>query len=368
MKITILQGAFFPVPPLLGGAIEKAWEALGKEFAKLGHEVTHISRKFEALPQRSTHGNIDHIRVQGANACSNPFLLKIRELPYVLRARKHLPKADVLVTHTFWAPLLYPKEKYGKLYVHVGRYPKRQLGLYKKATVLQAPTQAIAQSIRNQSSNLADKISVQPYPLSLPVLTEIPFENKEKTILYVGRIHPEKGIGELMQAWQKLKPDLKNGWRLKILGPWKQEQGGAGEEYLRELKIMITGDVEFLDPIFDPTELQKEYLKARIFAYPSLAEKGETFGLSALEAMSAGCVPLLSQLECFQDFSSDGSNAILFDHRASNQVDELTQTLFLALTNEEKLPSLSKAALETAREYDITKVTQRYIDDFSKIL
>ena len=28
--------------------------------------------------------------------------------------------------------------------------------------------------------------------------SEIPFKNKEKTVLYVGRIHPEKGIGELM--------------------------------------------------------------------------------------------------------------------------------------------------------------------------
>ena len=368
MKITILQGAFFPVPPLLGGAIEKAWEALGKEFAKLGHEVTHISRKFESLPERSTDGNIEHIRVQGANACSNPFLLKLRELPYVLRARKHLPKADVLVTHTFWAPLVFPKEKYGKLYVHVGRYPKGQMVLYKKATVLQAPTEAIAQSICNQSSNLRDKISVQPYPLSLAEPSEIPFKNKEKTILYVGRIHPEKGISELMRAWQKLKPDLKYGWKLKILGPWKQEQGGAGAQYLKNLQNLISEDMEILDPIFDPTQLNKEYLKARIFAYPSLAEKGETFGLSVLEAMSAGCVPLLSQLECFQDFAKDGSNAIFFDHRTSNRVEELTQKLSSTLANEEKLPSLSKAALLTAQKYDITQVAQRYIDDFSRIV
>jgi glycosyltransferase involved in cell wall biosynthesis len=126
--------------------------------------------------------------------------------------------------------------------------------------------------------------------------------------------------------------------------------------------------MEILDPIFDATQLQKEYLKARIFAYPSLAEKGETFGLSVLEAMSAGCVPLLSHLECFHDFAKDGSNAILFDHRKSNRVDELTQTLFSTLANEEKLPSLSKAALETAREYDINQVAQRYIDDFLRIL
>ena len=45
MKITILQGAFLPVPAIQGGAIEKAWEALGQAFAVAGHNVTHISKR-----------------------------------------------------------------------------------------------------------------------------------------------------------------------------------------------------------------------------------------------------------------------------------------------------------------------------------
>ena len=36
-------GAFLPVPPIKGGAIEAVWFLLGQEFAKHGHEVTHIS-------------------------------------------------------------------------------------------------------------------------------------------------------------------------------------------------------------------------------------------------------------------------------------------------------------------------------------
>ena len=44
MKITIVLGAFFPVPPLLGGAVEKVWFALGPEFVRRGHEVVQISR------------------------------------------------------------------------------------------------------------------------------------------------------------------------------------------------------------------------------------------------------------------------------------------------------------------------------------
>ena len=64
MKITILQGAFLPVPGKRGGAIEKAWEALGQSFANDGHEVTHISRKCDGLPEDQWIGQVRHLRVR----------------------------------------------------------------------------------------------------------------------------------------------------------------------------------------------------------------------------------------------------------------------------------------------------------------
>jgi len=39
MKITIVTGAFLPVPPIMGGAIEKAWFALAQEFTRRDHVV-----------------------------------------------------------------------------------------------------------------------------------------------------------------------------------------------------------------------------------------------------------------------------------------------------------------------------------------
>lgn len=43
-----MLGAFLPVPPVMGGAIEKSWLALAQEFVSRNHDVTIISR---ALPQ-----------------------------------------------------------------------------------------------------------------------------------------------------------------------------------------------------------------------------------------------------------------------------------------------------------------------------
>ena len=114
MKITIVQGAFLPVPSLRGGAIEKVWFELGKAFAKEGHEVTHISRLCDNLPKKEFIKGVCHLRVRSRNAVPNPYLLKLLEFLYVWRVRRVLPKADILITNAFWAPILFGPKKMAK--------------------------------------------------------------------------------------------------------------------------------------------------------------------------------------------------------------------------------------------------------------
>ena len=68
MKITIVMGAFLPVPPIMGGAVEKVWLALGQEFARAGHEVVQISRAVPQLPAAEMIEGVRHIRVPGFDA------------------------------------------------------------------------------------------------------------------------------------------------------------------------------------------------------------------------------------------------------------------------------------------------------------
>jgi glycosyltransferase involved in cell wall biosynthesis len=372
LKITILQGAFLPVPPLRGGAIEKAWFRLGKAFAREGHEVAHVSRLCDDLPINEAIEGVSHVRIRGFEATGSSLLLKWRDFRYVLRARRALPQADVLVTNAFWAPLLVRDLSLGAQYVHVGRYPKGQMKLYGRAKRLQAPSEAITEAIRREIPSKANLVKAIPYPLSWDLVEPAPAnESREQTILYLGRIHPEKGLRELVKAFAGLPDELRRQWRLDLRGPWKVSEGGGGEGFLENLKNLVgpaKEAVRFLDPVFDDVQLREELGRASLFAYPSMAERGETFGLAALEAMSCGCPPLVSGLDCFRDFVQDGSTGFVFDHRGGDAVANLSTKMIEVLSKPERLSLIGNAAYGQAQNFTLDRVSKRFLDDFSSIL
>jgi glycosyltransferase involved in cell wall biosynthesis len=371
VRITILQGAFLPVPALRGGAIEKAWEALGRSFSEKGHEVTHVSRLSDGLPAEEQICSVRHLRVKGANAVRNPLILKFLEFSYVLRARKVLPRADILITHAFWAPLFLPAEKFGKLYVHVGRYPKGQMKLYRKASRFQVPSDAIAEAVIREIPEREDLVSVLPYPLGWNVPESDPLGERPKRILYAGRLHPEKGVAELLDAFGRIPERQRADWTLRVIGPWRENQGGGGARYLARLKDMqkkYGPCVEIQEPVFSTAQLMEEYKGARIFAYPSLAEKGETFGLAVLEAMSCGCVPLVSSLACFREFIEASSTGFVFDHKGENSRDSLQNGLRETMLNESGQKTISREARKIAKSFELDEVSDRYLRDFALLL
>jgi glycosyltransferase involved in cell wall biosynthesis len=367
MNISILQGAFLPVPPKRGGAIEKSWQALAEAFVQAGHHVSHVSRLCDDLPKQEIINGVHHFRIKGSEATTNPLLLKLREFAYVLRAQKILPKADILVTHSFWAPLIFNREKFGKIYVHVGRYPKGQLRLYGKASRLQVPSRSIAAAAASELDDSLSRVCTLPYPLpfSMPVVPAV--QQRPKRVLYVGRIHPEKGVLTLVKAWKGLPDILQNEWNLRLIGPWKKEQGGGGPSFIKQVKAESGKSVEILEPIFNKNLLSEQYNQSQVFAYPSEAVRGETFGLAVLEAMSHGCVPIVSSLACFSDFIKSGKNGLIMEPSVHSSILELQKCLKLLLIGGE-ITNLSENALKTAEDYTIDKVANQFLQDFKCVL
>ncbi len=371
MRISILQGPFLPVPPKRGGAIEKAWFQLGSEFSRLGHRVTHLSRECDGLPKEEVISGVRHFRISGHESTKSLPMLKFRDLQYVLRAKRFLPPADILVTHSFWAPILLGEKAWGKRYVHVGRYPKGQMKLYQNVSRLQAPSVSVAQAICREVPDSSQLVKAIPYPLPWDCPPLVSGEVREKTILYHGRIHPEKGLRELIAAVASLPEKLSREWKLVVRGPWRIEQGGAGKAFLEELRNLADPAIEritFYDPAFDDETLRQDLGRAGLFVYPSLAERGETFGLAALEAMSCGCPPLVSSLSCFKDFVCDGDNGFVFDHFVPDVVGALRDKLVKVLSSPESLSALGLKASRVAAGYALKPVTKLFLEDFESLL
>lgn len=374
MNITIVQGAFLPVPPLAGGAVEKLWSDLGREFARRGLRVTHISRRWPGLPTVDVRDGVHHHRVRGFDYPRSPVLAKLMDLVYSIRCLRVLKRSDIVITNTFFLPLLLSlAPRRGLIYVSVHRYPQGQMRWYGRVDRLQCVSTAIADAVREQAPAVAPLVRVVPNYVSHlrdPAETEATWSRREKALLFVGRVHPEKGVDLLIRAFAAVPQTLRRDWRLVIVGPHEIAGGGGGGSYLdglKELARSLAVDVEWVGPVFDPQALGRQYQRARAFAYPSIAARGEAFPLAPLEAMAQGCAVITSDLKCFDDYVVDGQNANTFPVGAPDPSAALAQVLTRLLPDEAAQRRYSAAGLATAARFTLPGVADSFIDDFKQL-
>ena len=367
MNITIIQGAFFPVPPVRGGAVHKLWHLLGNEFARRGHTVTSISRAVPELPQTEVVDGVRHLRVASYDQPAGGLAIKFRDLCYTRRALRVAPPADILVTNTFFSPLLAPA-RLGRIYISVERMPKGQMRLYRRAARLRACSQAVGDAVVRELHGDASRVSVVPNPLPfIPDRPAFPRTPADR-ILYVGRIHPAKGVPLLLEAFSRAKDSgaLPPACQLVLVGPADSGRGGGGEAWWTAERARHTrADIEWLGPVYDAAALNEHYRNAAVLAYPTLDEAGEAMPVAPLEAMAWGCVPVVSDLACFRDYLVHQQNGYTFDHRSADPAGALAAALSLACSPAGQ--SLAPAAARVRETHALTTIADRFLQDFEAL-
>jgi glycosyltransferase involved in cell wall biosynthesis len=187
-------------------------------------------------------------------------------------------------------------------------------------------------------------------------------------VLYAGRIHPEKGLELLVQAVRVLAQRREH-VSLRLIGPLSVAEGGAGPSYARHLRDLAgEARIELQEPIYDRRRLCGEFHRATCFCYPSVAERGESFGVAPLEAMASGLPPVVSALACFQEFVTHGETGLIFDHRASDPVERLAESLESVLFNDALRIRMKEAGTRRARDFSTPRIAEMFLEDFEQLL
>lgn len=164
------------------------------------------------------------------------------------------------------------------------------------------------ESIR--AAGFTNPVAIVPNGVNLPTSREDATDaapswkqKGKKTILFLSRLHPKKGLENLLKAWSNLPDDLKSQWKIIIAGD------SSGPDYRNSLitlrdNLKLEGQVDFIGPQFhDDKDIC--FNLADAFILPSFSEG---MPLAVLEAWSYK-LPTLITPECNlpDGFSSDAS-------------------------------------------------------------
>ena len=104
-----------------------------------------------------------------------------------------------------------------------------------------------------------------------------------------------------------------------------------------------------------------------VFCYPSVAERGETFGVAVAEAMAAGCAPVVSALDCFRELVRDGDTGLVFDHRAPDAPSRLAEAMAGLVRDSDARAAMAARAQAHARRFDYAESARALLPRLAKL-
>ncbi|HYD35342.1 MAG TPA: glycosyltransferase family 4 protein [Vitreimonas sp.] len=192
-------------------------------------------------------------------------------------------------------------------------------------------------------------------------------DHKQKVILHVGRffrqLHSKRQdvLVNIFKELLTLYPQQTKGWKLVLVGAVEDEA------YAAEVKKRSQGLPVEMYHNLNRQELLEWYAKASIywhatgFGCDELAEpeKMEHFGISTVEAMAAGCIPIV--------INKGGQPEVLGESLASglwNDESECIAKTITVIQNEASQTILKKAAREQAATFG----SAQFIDTLQKMI
>lgn len=162
-----------------------------------------------------------------------------------------------------------------------------------RASALHATSEAEVEDIRR--AGLRQPVALIPNGVTMPERRASQTKRSERTVLFLSRLHPVKGLDNLVQAWAQVRPA---GWRLVLAGPDAGGHRAEIEQAARDLGL--ADEVTFTGAVSDE-EKWTLYHEADLFVLPSFSEN---FGIVIAEALAAGRPVITTTATPWQDIEA----------------------------------------------------------------
>jgi GalNAc-alpha-(1->4)-GalNAc-alpha-(1->3)-diNAcBac-PP-undecaprenol alpha-1,4-N-acetyl-D-galactosaminyltransferase len=215
--------------------------------------------------------------------------------------------------------------------------------LYPKADGIICMTEQAKEIILRETG--AKNIAVIPRPLKQ--MHGPGSVNRTKTILNVGRLHPDKGQGDLIEAFAKLKHDE---WNLVFLG-----DGPSKKNLMEKCKrLNVVERVSFAGSVSD---VDSWYYSSSIFAFTSYNE-GFPNALSEAMHASMACV----SYDCVsgpKEMINDQVSGLLVP---VGDIDSMTQALDRLIENKDFREVLGRNANRDSARFCLENIALRILN------
>ena len=323
MNILQVSSGELRIPAELGGGVEAPILEISAQMSKLGHSVTILDRKYsQDDPDIDYIEGVKIVRLRASRVPRVNFTISfvLNQVLFAYRVRKYLAGADfdVIQVHFSVAGLILSLMAPGlrsKLFYtsHGNRRAKEQLTpLDRMALALENQLVKRVRKVIIESEVIRDKLIEQARlrhqdVVAIPIEVDMDTFNPnldvgdvrerygldgKHNILFVGRIHPDKGVEYLVKAANIVINEFGCGeTQFLLVGP--AEQFGSGEDarspYLAKILRLIEdyglGQQVKLAGTLPLEDLRRLYAACDVFVVPSIADLGPRV---QLEAMASG--------------------------------------------------------------------------------
>lgn len=205
-------------------------------------------------------------------------------------------------------------------------------------------------------SNGVDLSNFKPGQVTDEIYDKYKIKKNVPTVLYVGRVDPEKQVGLVLKAFRKARSKLPKA-QMVVVGD------GVDKARLEKLakNLGVNSAVRFLGRVLPP-DLYEIYKVGDVFATGS---EVETQGIVLIEAAASGLPLVAVNKGAVAEVCLDGKNGFLCE---PGNVSEFADALFKILSEPVIRKRFSENSLKIAAEHDFEKTLDKFINIYSKVI